>query len=471
MQPIIAQRVRQRVDGDTTAEREPATLAAPTLPNHLLFVLAGFSACVTAQGGYYAGGFAITGLLLTGALSSAHRAQSLSADDLRLGPVLALTALAGWTIVVAIAVGGDALPLLGTLACLAAVLVVLRRTTAADRNGLAIVLTVLGAAVALSGWVGVAWRVSPLTLEDQELWRAATTLTYANAAAGLLAPLCLLSVALQLANRRRSLIGPAVTCLVLTGLVATMSRAGALSLVVGLAVMAALTGLRPALRALMPALSGAVVALVGLAPSMSIASGPRPSLAIAALVAGVGLAVALNRASALVLATVAVVVLFAATMAAIGPFAGHGRSITDARLTPDSSDRRNETLAAVRLVAQAPLTGTGPGEATLFFAGRDGELLTARYVHNEYLQALTELGAVGLVLVIILMGAIARSVRRGRASQSSPYVWAGAAAGLAALAVHSAFDFLWHVPAVPLLGALLVGLTFRSASTQAKEQP
>lgn len=38
-------------------------------------------------------------------------------------------------------------------------------------------------------------------------------------------------------------------------------------------------------------------------------------------------------------------------------------------------------------------------------------------------------------------------------------IWAGAVAALAALLIHSGFDFLWQLPVIPLTGGLLVGLT------------
>ena len=46
----------------------------------------------------------------------------------------------------------------------------------------------------------------------------------------------------------------------------------------------------------------------------------------------------------------------------------------------------------------------------------------------------------------------------GRDATLSPQLWAGVAAGLVALAVHSGLDFLWHIPAIPVVGALLVSL-------------
>jgi len=75
---------------------------------------------------------------------------------------------------------------------------------------------------------------------------------------------------------------------------------------------------------------------------------------------------------------------------------------------------------------------------------------------------------VGLALTVFLLGALARSVGAGRANAPSQEHWVGAAAGLGALGVHSAFDFLWHVPALPLAAALLIGLTIPALPT-AKE--
>lgn len=92
--------------------------------------------------------------------------------------------------------------------------------------------------------------------------------------------------------------------------------------------------------------------------------------------------------------------------------------------------------------------------------------MTGRYVHNEYLQVLAELGFVGLALLIVLLASLAWAVWRGRPHAPSTAVWAGAAAGLAALAVHSALDFLWHLPAIPLAGAVLAGLVLPTAIDQ-----
>ena len=442
----------------------PRASGAGDLPNALLLVLAALSACITAQGGYYAGGQLATGVLLAVALLSALRTRPLSMDDLRSPPFSASAGLAAWAAVVAVTVGGEALPVLGLLAGICVVLLVCRRTSDGARDGLAVALLGIGVLVALSGWIGVAWRFDPLALEDQGLWRAATTLTYANAAAGLLVPLALLALGRQLG--RRSPAGAAATCLLLAGAGATLSRGGATALLAGVVCLAAMAGARRTAQASGGPLAGAVVALVGLAPSMPAATDPRPALAVLSLGAGVFLTLALHRAPARS-RTVAfgAIALGAVLLLTLGPLAGTRRSVSAARLTLASEDRRAETAAALRLAADHPLTGAGPGQATLFLNGPDGQPLAARYAHNEYLQILAELGAVGLALTVALLVALARSVRAGREAARSPQLWAGAASGLVALGVHSGFDFLWHVPALPLAGAVLVGLTIQAAPT------
>ena len=110
---------------------------------------------------------------------------------------------------------------------------------------------------------------------DQGLWRAATTFSYANAAAGLLVPLAVLAMA-QRTGRPRS---PGLAlggCLLLVGVGATLSRGGAVALAIGLAVLAWLLGPARLLRAVGPCVLGATLALLGLAPPCRSAGRPRP---------------------------------------------------------------------------------------------------------------------------------------------------------------------------------------------------
>jgi O-antigen ligase len=437
-----------------------------SLPLHALLLVVALVVAAAAQGAYYGAGQQVVAVVLLLVLFAALRARPWARDD-ALPPVWAGAALAAWAAVSA-TVAGDitaALPVVALLAGVVVVLVAVRRLTGGQRDALAAAVVVVGGLVAASGWVGVAWRVTPWALEDQGLWRAATTLTYANAAAGLLVPLALLAVA-RLATRP-DVPANLAAWLLLVGVGATLSRGGVLALAVGAAVLATLFGLGRTLRAAGPPTLGAVVTLVGLAPSVPASSPPRPVLAAAALMVGVAVAVGASRLRSRVLAlTLAAAVLAAGAGLAVGGRGGDAAATgASTRLTIASPDRAAAARAALQLAAERPLTGTGPDRAVLTWV-QNNRRVTSRYVHNEYLQVLAELGFVGLALLVVLLASLAWTVWRGRPHAPSTAIWAGAAAGLAALAVHSALDFLWHLPAIPLAGAVLAGLVLPTAIDQ-----
>lgn len=434
--------------------------AAAALPLHLLVLVAALAAAVLGQGAYYPAGQRLVAVTLALATVAALHARPWTRDDARLAPLVAGAALAGWAVLSAALAGAafSARPTVVMLAGVAAVIVICRRSTPAQRDALAGAAVAIGALAALTGWIGVAWRHTPWALPDQGLWRAATTFSYANAAAGLLVPLAVLAMA-QRAGRPRS---PGLAlggCLLLVGVGATLSRGGAVALAIGLAVLAWLLGPARLLRAVGPCVLGATLALLGLAPSMPVGRPPQTILAVGALLAG--LLVAVVTASGGRRAVTVVVVGMAVVAAVLIPrvLAGTPPGILDSRVSIASSDRVQAARAALRLVEHRPLTGAGPGRAALYWVDPDGRTLTIQYVHNEYLQVLAELGTVGLALLLILLATMVQMVRRGRGLTGIPATWAGVAAGLSALAVHSGLDFLWHLPAIPLTGAVLIGLT------------
>jgi O-antigen ligase len=446
----------------------PAThQTVESLPLHALALIVALVVGVAAQGAYYGAGQQVVAVVLVLALFAALRVTPWSRDDALLPPVWAGAALAAWAAVSAV-IAGDitaALPISALLAGVVVVLVAVRRLTGGQRDALAATVVVIGALTAATGWVGVVWRVTPWALEDQGLWRAATTLTYANAAAGLLVPLALLSVARRAA--RSGVPATVAACLLLVGVGATLSRGGALALAVGAAVLATLLGPGRTLQAAGPPILGAMVALAGLAPSMPASSPPRPTLAAAALLAGVTVAVGAShlRSRQLTLALTVALVAACVVLAVGGRGGDAAPTVTSARLTIASPDRAAAARAALQLAAERPLTGTGPDRAVLTWV-QDSRRVTSRYAHNEYLQVLAELGFIGLALLAVLLASLAWTVWRGRPHTPSTAIWAGAAAGLAALAVHSALDFLWHLPAIPLVGAVLAGLVLPTALDQ-----
>ena len=442
------------------------------LPGHSLLLVATLAAAAANQGAYYGRGQLLVGVLLLGALIAALVARPWSGQDLRFAPLWPAVGLAGWALLRAV-VGDDvsaALPTVALLAGVVAVWTIARRTT--DVDALASAVLAVGALVALSGWSGVAWRISPWALPDQGLWRAATSLTYANAAAAVLALLALLSLG-RLVGRPGSPLAAATTSMLFIGVGATLSRGGAIALVAGGVALAVLLGGRAVLGAALAPAIGAVIALAGLLPSMPEGSPPRPLVAAVGLLAGLTAAITVAASPADRLRTRRRVLLgvmaLAVSVALVAGARSSGslRVVAETRVTASSPDRAEALRAGVQLVGEHPLAGVGPGHGALSWVTRDGETLVAKYAHNEYLQVSVELGLVGLALLLAMFAGVAAGLSRSSTAGSTRPLWAGGVAALVALAVGSAFDFLWHVPAVPLFGALLIGVT---VSHNRKEQ-
>jgi hypothetical protein len=431
------------------------------------------AAGLLGQGAYYPAVQRPLGVLIAAAALLGLAGWPLTADDLRLLPVVPALALAAWAVGDGALVGGagvgPALLLLGV----AAVLLVCRRLRQEDREVLLAGVVGIGVLVGLTGWLGVAGRAGSWAFQAQGLWRASSTLTYPNATAAVLAALSLVVLG-RLVGTPGSLPLVLAATGLLAGLAATMSRAGALGLVVGLVVLAGLRGLGATARATVGPVAGALVALGCLLPSVPAANPPRPALALVGL--GVGLALAalvarLPRWPALALlggVLAAGVGGLLATGAGVGGAAG---TVAEARANLASPDRTGALHAAVRLVAQHPVTGTGPGQADLRWKeyGHGAQLFA--YAHNEYLQVTAELGLVGLVLLAVLLVALARLLWRARTTGCSGATWAGVVAAAAAFATHSGFDFVWHLPAVVLTVTLLVGAALPARDTAAAQQP
>jgi O-antigen ligase len=374
---------------------------------------------------------------------------------------VAAAALAAWVVLDAALVGipaagaGPALLLLG----LVAVLLVCRRLGPEDREVLLLGLVAVGLLVALAGWVGVAGRVGSWAWLGDGIWRASSTLTYPNAAAAVLVPVALLVLA-WLVDAPGSLPLVLAATGLLAGAAATLSRAAALALAVGLVVLAGLMGPRKTARAALGPCVGALVALGGLVPSMPAAAPARPVLALAGLGAGLALAALvarLRRWPAVTLVLGGALAGCLAVAIVIGGLGDASRLVAKTRISLASPDRSGAVGAAVRVAAEHPLTGAGPGRADLRSRGADGGTRFYGYAHNEYAQVAAEFGLVGLALLAILLVAFARLLWRARATGPPVVGWAGVVAATAAFAVHSGFDFVWHLPAVLLTVMLLVG--------------
>jgi hypothetical protein len=121
---------------------------------------------------------------------------------------------------------------------------------------------------------------------------------------------------------------------------------------------------------------------------------------------------------------------------------------------------------------ESPVVGTGAG--TFQYYGRlfRPSHITGdpEYVHNDYLQLLSEYGGVGLLLGLVFLGVhvwfgmralrylvTERPVARGRLQSDALALNIGALSSVAVYAVHSFLDFNLHIPANALLLAFVFG--------------
>ncbi len=437
-------------------------------------LLGALSAALLAQGAYYLRAQLWVAVLLVAALimlpgsrpaiSRLSGSRSLL-DGWKLSIALPAFGLAGWALVDAMLHSQlrTAVPYLVLLSGVVAVLLGCGRLDVAARELVLTGLVSCGVLLALLGWLGLALHLPRWTWQGQGLWRASSTLTYPNATAVVLAMLALVVLAWLVESPRSTRLVLSATVL-LAGLVATLSRAGLLALAVGVLVLAAARGPAAVARAGRAPVLGAAVVVLGLVPTMT-AAAPRPGPAAIALAAGLAISAgaAALRWTRMMVGGLALL----AVLLCVPGWAGIS-AITGARLTVDDPERGASFSAALRIFGEHRLIGAGPSLSTLTWApGNDIRIY--RYAHNEYLQVLAELGVVGgLLLAALLAGVL---WRLGRRCRSGGAVNAGALAAVTALAVHAGFDFVWHIPAIPLLAAALAGLVSPEERPAGNTQP
>ena len=446
------------------------------LPLSALLLLAALTAGTRAQGGFYPSGQLLMGVLLAGAgcamlLQRTRRAHSATRIVVPAVFALALSVCAIASALTAHRPRG-AFPEVALLAASMLTVLVVVRLNRVQRLVVADALVVIGLAAGVSGFVGVAAHVAPLAHVDENLWRAATTLTYANAAAGFLVPLALLSLARTAESRasRELMLRTAATTALFVGAASTLSRGGVLAFAVGLVALAIFGNRRAIARALVGPAIGCCIALAGLLPSVPGASRAHLVIAGLAFIAGIGVACAAAaslRRSRRAAAVVGVVALVAVAILGLSaPLRHAATDVAHPRVTTASSDRAGESSAALHEIGRHPLLGTGPGRQTLQWASADGTVSFDRYAHDEYLQVAWKCGLIGLALLSAMLFSLARLAKQGRRAPATSGLWAGAVAGLCALATASCLDFLWHLPLIPLTGMVLVGLATTTEENQ-----
>ena len=340
-------------------------------------------------------------------------------------------------------------------------LVCCRRLGQEDREVLLLGVVGIGLLVALAGWLGVAGRVGSWAWLGDGVWRASSTLTYPNGAAAVLVPVALVVLA-RLVDTPRSLGLVLAATGLLVGLGATMSRAGALALAVGLVVLAVLRGLRGTARAALGPCMGALVALVCLVPSMPAALPPRPALALVGLCAGLALAAVvarLRRWLAVTLVVGGALLGCLAVPVVAGGVGDAARTVAETRITLASPDRSGAVRAALAgggRASRSPAPGLDrptcdrEGQTVALESSATPTTSTSRSRPSSAWSAWC-CSRSCWSRSPACCGARAPPARRARSGR----VWSRPTA---AFAVHSGFDFVWHLPAVVLTVLLLVGV-------------
>jgi hypothetical protein len=145
--------------------------------------------------------------------------------------------------------------------------------------------------------------------------------------------------------------------------------------------------------------------------------------------------------------------------------------------TADSGNRTPLWKPAIAMLKEHPWTGVGPGHYDIRFPQyRDHTIqVSPGYAHNEYLNTLADYGLIGGIIcalgVVSLVGGIMLSrkyVERGpgdlgdKGSNRTAF-FLGSSIGMGGVAVHSAGDFLLHVPVIGLLVAVVCALLASTA--------
>jgi O-antigen ligase len=338
--------------------------------------------------------------------------------------------------------GTDFLPLGASIIAFASAFAALRPLRGRARQEAAVSMACLGAVGALAGFVGLVWRVMPLALPAQGLWRLSSSLTYADAA-GLLFGVCLL---LALGCERAPSLVRVVVCLNAAGLLATQSR-GAYVAFAGACLLV------PAHRSrafALPLLAGLVVGVAAIASSAQ--NRPVPWLGVVVVLA-VGVALCGRRGAWPRLGGWAGAAAGGMALgAAIGIAVLLHHEIGLRALAPSDQDRSAEWSSALHQWLSAPLAGVGPDRLLQLHAS-DGS--SARFAHDEYLQIGADTGAVGLGLLACVALSLAETLRRSDLLSSC------AVAAVVCWAVGGAVDFNWHLPVVGLVGGWCAGLAAR----------
>ncbi len=150
------------------------------------------------------------------------------------------------------------------------------------------------------------------------------------------------------------------------------------------------------------------------------------------------------------------------------------RLAQDPITTSSATDRRGVWGDTFAMFLANPVTGVGLGafETVYPLYGRGDGSLTIQFAHNDYLQVLSDGGAIGGAIALCFILVISRGMAQALKA-ADPFLRAvgiGSAAGVFALLVHSLFDFNLQIPSNALLFLVLTAVVLRVSSQLAADK-
>jgi tetratricopeptide (TPR) repeat protein len=130
----------------------------------------------------------------------------------------------------------------------------------------------------------------------------------------------------------------------------------------------------------------------------------------------------------------------------------------------------------LQIPADFPLLGVGLGAWPEIFPHYQSPPWSTnarpREAHNDYLQLLSEMGALGLLMMLWLVGGMAIRIYRSRTAVSSRLLPAIAAllAGIGVMAFHEFFDFSLKIPANAILFSALLAIAMRAIFLESNDE-
>jgi O-antigen ligase/polysaccharide polymerase Wzy-like membrane protein len=396
-----------------------------------------------ADGGYFGRSFTT----LTVALAAAG-ALALLRLDIRLPSLAfavtggALVLLTGWVALSWLWAAPGAGVELEVRRCVLYVTALAAVGALVDRCSRSVLLLSLVAAISCLAVVGLGMRaLSGVPVDPYYGSLLAEPVGYPNAMGVLTAMGAVVAIGLAAVLGRWARALQAVSSLLVLALGLSGSRGGALALAVGLGALVALSP--RAQRWTCVGRTASALAVGGGAWAITMAAGGAgmPLAIAAAGAAAIGAALPTpGRRGALALISCIALAAFAVAVQ-------HPPSTT-------SSYRSAYWRAALDEVGERPLLGSGAGSFFLTWREHRTVAVDVRDAHSLYLETLSELGPLGLALVLGVVAAPLATAVRGR---GDPTVAAGGAA-FVVFAAHAGLDWDWEMPVVTLVALACAGV-------------